>query len=251
MQFALQVISSLSRGYEVVPKLFFCGAPFAFFTRIKIKHFLKILQYDESEIITCELPELVLHMELLYRFPKSNLLINYGIKEIVSELLHENISLLSDLPALFDSQEEFESRRQKICTHTIQKVSYNPQKDKLFMGVDSGSTTTKIVIINQDNEIIYDYYAKNLGDSIGSFAKGMQKFSESLGDSEINFVSSSVIGYGENLLKTAFILHHVIVETMAHYNEAQHINPNVSFILDIGRTRYESHFVEKWFYSKY
>lgn len=241
---ALQVISSLSRGYEVVPKLFFCGAPFAFLPELK-KAFLKILQYDESEIITCEHPELVpAHGTALSVSKDQPSLSIIELKELVSELLHENISLQSDLSPLFDSPEEFESRRQQISTHTIQKVSYNPQKDKLFMGVDSGSTTTKIVIINQDNEIIYDYYAKNLGDSIGSFAKGMQKFSESLGGREINFVSSSVTGYGENLLKTAFNLHHGIVETMAHYIAAQYINPNVSFILDIGGQDMKAIFVE-------
>lgn len=241
---ALQVISSLSRGYEVVPKLFFCGAPFAYLPELK-KAFLKLLQYADSEVIDCDYPELVPAYGTALSITKKEKEFTLSkIIEKVEKLHQENISLTSTLSPLFSTKTEFEERVKQQSTHYIPKVSNFDENESLFLGVDSGSTTTKIVITNSKDEIVYEYYAKNIGDSIGSFIKGMTLFKEQFSDRKIEFASSAVTGYGENLLKTAFDLHFGIVETMAHFLAARHLVPDVSFILDIGGQDMKAIFVE-------
>ncbi|MEG2071392.1 MAG: BadF/BadG/BcrA/BcrD ATPase family protein, partial [Bacteroidales bacterium] len=245
---ALQTISSLSRGYDVMPKLFFCGAPFAHLTHLK-SVFLQMLQISESDIVTTDHPELVPAYGTALSIVDNKAV--FTLEELIKKveaLKHKKItSEGSPLAPLFNSEEEFEIWNRDQVKVTIPKRAIETQQDDdYFLGVDSGSTTTKIVITNYQDEIVYDYYAKNHGDSIGTFSKGISLFNDILQKvgKTARFMSSAVTGYGENLLKTAFNLHHGIVETMAHYIAAYHISPNVSFILDIGGQDMKAIFVD-------
>ncbi|MDL2309012.1 acyl-CoA dehydratase activase-related protein [Bacteroidales bacterium OttesenSCG-928-B11] len=247
---ALQVISSLSRGYDVQPKVFFCGAPFAFLPTLK-QSFLKLLQISESEVITTPYPELVpaYGTALSVKPDTQKKTIQEWIRQI-DDLQHAAIVFEDSelLPRLFDSDQEREVWLNHNVSVNIPERNSNTisEDEALFLGVDSGSTTTKIVIINQKKEILFHYYAKNGGDAIGAFKKGLSCFKEQMDEQgkNIAFRSSSVTGYGENLLKVAFDLHHGMVETMAHYTAAKEISPDVGFILDIGGQDMKAIFVE-------
>lgn len=246
---ALQVVSSLSRGYAVRPKLFFCGAPFAFLPQLE-KAFLQLLQIGEEDVVSTEHPELVpafgtaLSVEETTPAMSMEMLIN-KIEELQKTPAQLSESEL--LPKLFNSKEEQENWLKNKVSTIIPKIDLQKNnEDELFLGIDSGSTTTKIVIINQKKEIVFHYYCKNGGDALGSFKTGMAQFKKECDDAgkKIRFRSSAVTGYGENLLKIAYNLHHGIVETMAHYQAARHISPEVSFILDIGGQDMKAIFVE-------
>ena len=231
---ALQVITSLSRGYKVIPPLFFSGGPFAYLPHLK-KTFLKILQFDESEVISYENPELVpAYGAALSANAKTPCTSLSELKALIQKLKEQKLDTTSNLPVLFHSKEEFADWQKEKQNCPIKKCEPNRKNEHYFLGIDSGSTTTKIVIINEKKEIVYSYYDKNVGDSISTFTDGIQDFQKEIADDDFHFTSAAVTGYGENLLKTAFHLPHGIVETMAHYIAAQYITPNVDFILDIG-----------------
>lgn len=246
---ALQVITSLSRGYEVRPKLFFCGAPFAFLSYLK-KAFLQLLQIGESDIVTTEYPELVpAYGTALSVSPASaGAPVNEVIEKVRNLLEHPVIFQENQLlPRLFESQEEKDSWFSQNVSVELPEVPIGQSKsDEFYIGIDSGSTTTKIVIINAEKEIVFRYYTKNGGDALGSFKKGILEFKNLVEQSgkKAVFVGSAVTGYGENLLKIAYNLHYGIVETMAHYIAARSIDPEVSFILDIGGQDMKAIFVE-------
>ena len=126
----------------------------------------------------------------------------------------------------------------------IKKIPTSTPTDtnRYFLGIDSGSTTTKIIIINDKKEIIYSSYNHNNGDSYNTFNKAIDQIPEGIKSLKIS--GSCVTGYGENLLKAAYDLDYNIVETMAHFTAAREINPEVSFILDIGGQDMKAIFVE-------
>lgn len=235
---ALQVISSLSRGYDVVPKLFFCGAPCAYLPELK-KAFLHIIQLDDLEVVATENPELVPAHGTALAIPddaKTSTIADIILKIKQLENVQVNFENHS-LQPLFNSEADFLSWKQTKTDTNVAKINIAQNAgDDYFLGIDSGSTTTKIVITNQNDEIVFDYYAKNSGDALATFTAGIRQFQELLAKNgrSARFISSAVTGYGENLLKIAYNLHHGIVETMAHTIAAKHIAPNVSFILDIG-----------------
>ncbi|MDR2868601.1 MAG: acyl-CoA dehydratase activase-related protein [Bacteroidales bacterium] len=245
---ALQVISSLSRGYNVIPQVIFCGAPFAFLPELS-KAFLKLLQLTDSDIVANEDPELVpaygTALSIQETVPISTM---HNLLEELTRI--ESVQWLADvssLPSLFKSEEEFEQWQKSKIQAPIKKIKLEDnEEDRLFLGVDSGSTTTKIVVMNSRDEIIFDYYAKNQGDALLTFREGISIFKQqcdALGR-KVSFKGSTVTGYGETLLKAAYNMHFGIVETMAHYFAAAHISPQVSFILDIGGQDMKAIFVE-------
>ena len=245
---ALQTISSLSRGYEVVPKVLFCGAPFAYLPELK-KAFLRLLQLSESDVIDNANPELApAHGTALSITENTPTLSFADLLQRVEQLAHETLEASdTHLPALFNSDEAFQQWQSGRVSVNIPVIELkNIDEEQLFLGVDSGSTTTKIVVINSKDEIVYDYYAKNQGDALGAFTQGMNQFKTlcEQADKKISFKGSAVTGYGETLLKTAYELHEGIVETMAHYIAATHISPQVSFILDIGGQDMKAIFVD-------
>lgn len=246
---ALQVVTSLSRGYSVRPKLFFCGAPFAFLPQLE-KAFLQLLQIGKEDVVSTDHPELVPAFGTALSIDENQPTIT--INELINKIeeLQQSPPQLQEnelLPKLFNSKEEQEVWFNNQVSATIPVVTLHKcEDDELFLGVDSGSTTTKLVVINRKREIIFSYYCKNDGDALGSFKTGIAQFKKECEESgrKIFFSSSAVTGYGENLLKIAYNLHHGIVETMAHYQAATHISPEVSFILDIGGQDMKAIFVE-------
>src|SRR5574344_3019442 len=180
---ALQTISSLSRGYDVKPKLFFCGAPFAYLPELK-KSFLHLLQIDESDVISTEHPELVPAYGTALSIDSQQ--ICYPIQELIRQVNDLETRAFdcaeqSALPALFQSEEEFlQWKNDKVNVHIPTTTITDNKDEKCFLGVDSGSTTTKIVVINQSDEIVFSYYTKNQGDALGACRNGMEKLKSEL-----------------------------------------------------------------------
>ena len=134
------------------------------------------------------------------------------------------------------------AKKEQAITLATSKLS--PLTSNLyFLGVDSGSTTTKVVLLNERKELVYSDYRYNRGNSFEAFHSALQDLYERVGR-DITIAGSCATGYGENLLKTAFSLDHGIVETMAHFMAARHMQPNVSFVLDIGGQDMKAIFVE-------
>lgn len=244
---ATQVVGSLARGRDIEPKLFFCGGPFAFLPHLR-KAFLDILGYSESDCIIPQNAQIIPAMgcALLASGQKDNDVLLSEFYSSLSEF-HATADYSLRLPPLFRSEEDYnswlEEHRSSVGGSMLDAgqpagLQLKPD-DKYFLGVDSGSTTTKLVLINQTGGIVYTDYRRNNGDSFRAFSEGLNEMQRRLSDmnvlhSEINIVASCATGYGESLLKTAFSLDYGIVETMAHFIGAQAVMPDLSFILDIG-----------------
>jgi len=141
------------------------------------------------------------------------------------------------LPPLFRDSAEFEAWEKRHAQHIIKKADISEIDGKsCFWGVDSGSTTTKIVLIDDEGSVALTYYASNNGDSIQAVREGLNKFQEEFQQAGIipRIVRTAVTGYGEDLIGAAFDIEEGIVETMAHLRAARSFDCDVSFILDIG-----------------
>lgn len=245
----LQVIGTLSRGLDVKPPVFFCGGPFAFLPMLK-KTFLENLHISEEDCVGVPDARIVpafgtaLMSETVCNEPISMTEFVHNIQHLVidNELLLQN-----RLAPLFQDRADFEMWKAKKENFFVPKVTWDDLKsDEVFMGVDSGSTTTKLVVLDAEGRLLYRDYRSNNGNSFGAFLQALQGFKAACDEHNFqpDIVNSAVTGYGENLLKTAFGLHYGVVETMAHYLGAKSVSPNVSFILDIGGQDMKAIFVE-------
>ncbi len=245
---AMQVITSLSRGMEIKPKLFFCGGPFAYLPELK-KHFQRLLQLGDSDCILPDNAQIIpaLGCALLAktecqkstRIGKLIYLLRYADEEL-------SLNYANQLQPLFSDESDFNNWLKNKTIHNITTSELiDSEPTEYYLGVDSGSTTTKIILLNKEGKIAYSDYRRNEGDSFNAFYNAMQQMRQSVKHPEnIIIRRSCATGYGENLLKTAFNLDYGIVETMAHFSAAKAVNPAVSFVLDIGGQDMKAIFVE-------
>ena len=246
---AIQVIASLSRGSDIEPKVFLCGGPFAFLPELK-KAFMKLLSFQDSDFILPENAALVPAWGCAIS-PRKEIKETKQLSQLIASINTTTISLDENnsvrLPSLFPSEEIFQDWMSKKNNHFVQKIKWE-ELDSLdcYLGVDSGSTTTKIVLIDKNETIIFQDYRRNEGDSFHIFLNGLVKLKEEADKhgKAIRIVGSATTGYGENLIKSAFNLHQGIIETIAHYLAARKILPEVSFILDIGGQDMKAIFIE-------
>lgn len=114
-----------------------------------------------------------------------------------------------------------------------------------FLGIDSGSTTSKMVAMDPSDNIIFSFYDSNRGNPLKTVVRGLRQFADEAKEKgvTVNLLSTAVTGYGEDMVKSALNIDHGIVETMAHLTGAQYVEPDVSFVLDIGGQDMKSIFI--------
>jgi predicted CoA-substrate-specific enzyme activase len=244
---SMQVLTSLSRGYDILPKIFLCGGPFHFIPALR-KAFQKELGMKESDIVVSE------HSEII---PAWGAAINAS-KQKEARTLTQYVKLFEKgksqatdtskrLKPLFDNSAEFDNFIKSKDNYNLEQTSFEKLKsDKCYIGIDSGSTTTKIVAIDTEGRLFYHFYEKNKGFSLKTVSRGLTEFLQKAQDAGKNLMvsGSCVTGYGEDLLKKAFNMENGVVETIAHYTAAFYFEPKVSFILDIGGQDMKAAFIE-------
>ena len=247
---AIQVIGSLAKGTDILPKIFFCGGPFAFLSELK-KAFMKLLSLQEEDCILPENAELIpaSGCAVLAAFEQRNPIRLMEVIYLIRFQKEDPFGSTADgrLPALFASEESFSQWKNNKLIHFVPRIAWEKmESEDCFLGVDSGSTTTKLVLLDKDGNLVFQNYLRNKGDSFNAFLEGLHHLKEETEQhgKNIRIIGSAATGYGENLIQTAFNLQHGIVETIAHFLAAQKVSPNVSFILDIGGQDMKAIYIE-------
>lgn len=233
----LQTLATLSRGRDPLPQILFSGGPLTFIPSLK-QAFLEVLNIDTEQVATPQRPELLTAFgaalaatshDQPYVFQD---LINALHSQQKDSLTHQNRH-----KALFESAEQYALWEEKRKQHRITHIGIGGNENcNYFLGIDSGSTTTKIVLIDQQGRIAYDYYANNGGNPIKAVQSGLKEVRQRFESHGFlpKISRSMVTGYGEDLIRAAFGIDDGMVETLAHFLAAKAFDEKVSFILDIG-----------------
>jgi predicted CoA-substrate-specific enzyme activase len=250
---AVQTASALSHGCEVRPKVLFCGGPLTFIGSLR-KAVADYFHLDlEKDCVVLDNANIIPAWgTALFK----NDMQPIDVKELEEILSKEPVQTTEvnpnknktnvDLPPIFNDEEEFLAWKSEKEKMHIPVVNLNEYKGKAYLGIDSGSTTTKIVVINDEGDILYKYYTHNGGNPIEAVRRGLDKLrlrceEEKL---DLHFTAGCSTGYGEDLIKAAYSLDYGMIETMAHYVAAKNMCPDVSFILDIGGQDMKAIYVE-------
>ena len=235
-----QTIAGLAQGRRIgrdkdgnPQKVLFLGGPL-FFCRGLQERFIETLhlERDKTALFPAWGPYAVARGTALYAAKSLHRITLNDLRTAVRNSLGER-AVLDTLPPLFASEAEyntFTARHAKASVPTSDITTYT---GNAWLGIDCGSTTTKLVVISEDNALLYQYYASNQGNPVEIIRGELQKIYALCGD-RIKLCGSAVTGYGEELIKSAFGVDLGIVETIAHFTAAKHFLPEVDFILDIG-----------------
>ncbi|MBQ9534317.1 MAG: 2-hydroxyacyl-CoA dehydratase, partial [Clostridia bacterium] len=140
---------------------------------------------------------------------------------------------LKRLAPLFASSEEYEAFRSRHSRAAVSRGDIAAYRGNCFLGVDAGSTTTKLALIGEDGELLFSHYASNRGSPVQTAMDAMRELYAALPEGA-RIVRSCSTGYGETLLKAAFSLDEGEVETVAHCTAATFFAPETDCVLDIG-----------------
>lgn len=142
-------------------------------------------------------------------------------------------STTNRLEPLFLSENDYRSFSGRHSRAEVQKKPLNNYTGNAFLGIDAGSTTTKMVLISENEEVLFSFYEKNKGNPIEAVREGLSSLFKALPE-QVNIANSAVTGYGEKLIQAAFQIDDGEIETVAHYQAAKKFQPDVDFIIDIG-----------------
>ncbi|MGM9947172.1 acyl-CoA dehydratase activase [Floccifex sp.] len=223
-----QTITSLAQGRKIEGNLLFLGGPLYFLEGLR-NRFKETLKMEENQIIC---PETAIHFVALGTALSATQTFTFEeLEEKLISLVNAPIHLEQTLP-LFETQEDYQAFIKRHQSHDAKYASLKDYDKKAYLGIDSGSTTTKLVLLSEDHEILYQSYASNKGNPMDVVLEELKTIYQI--NPNIQIGGSYATGYGEELMRHAFHLDGGIVETMAHYTAAKTFNPEVDYILDIG-----------------
>lgn len=246
----LQTLATLSRGYTPKPSVLFCGGPLTFLPSLK-QAFMKVLCLKAEDMLDVENAQLLpaIGAALTESSARQTLTLSGLIEKLGTDQVHATAHQ-NRLPALFKDQAEYQQWEAARMRHRIKRVNIaGLGGDPLFLGIDSGSTTTKIVLIDEQGRVAFEYYISNQGDAIGAVQNGLDELQRCFSEhgKSLRVARSMVTGYGEDLIRAAFGLDDGMVETLAHFRAAKAFDKDVSFIMDIGGQDMKAVFVKDGF----
>ena len=222
----------LLNGRPIRGTVAFLGGPLNYLSELRAR-FIETLKLTDDHIIIPEEAHLLV--------AKGAALDSVNTKPVSVEKLKSKITVLKNshdnttnpLAPLFKTNTEYEEFKQRHEKDKVKKGDLATYEGDVFLGIDAGSTTTKLVAIDREGTLLYSLYGSNEGNPLHSVIKMLKKFYSVL-PSKAVVRYSGVTGYGEKLIQTALNVDLNEIETIAHYTAAKEFMPNVTSIVDIG-----------------
>mgnify|MGYP004457090503 CR=1 FL=1 len=222
----------LLNGRPIRGTVAFLGGPLNYLSELRAR-FIETLKLTDDHIIIPEEAHLLV--------AKGAALDSVNTKPVSVEKLKSKITVLKNshdnttnpLAPLFKTNTEYEEFKQRHEKDKVKKGDLATYEGDVFVGIDAGSTTTKLVAIDREGTLLYSLYGSNEGNPLHSVIKMLKKFYAVL-PSKAVVRYSGVTGYGEKLIQTALNVDLNEIETIAHYTAAKEFMPNVTSIVDIG-----------------
>ena len=225
-----QTVAGLAQGRRIKGKVLFLGGPLYFLQGLR-KAFKDTLHLDDAHAVFPDnAPSFMAIGAALYAQNTDEM----PLEEIVSRIQSAKGSddIVTGEP-LFQSREEYDAF---VARHKASDLAFEDIKTYAgdsYLGIDSGSTTTKLVLITPDCKLLYQHYQSNNGQPLDIVLERLREI-YALAGGRIRIAGAAATGYGEDLIKAALRADFGIVETVAHFKAAVYFNPKVDFIIDIG-----------------
>ena len=219
-----QTIAGLAQGRPITGNILYLGGPLTF---------SKCLRDNFNETLKVEgvCPEnSLLYVALGAAY--------YADKEVVFDDVVKGLSnygqhaTYASLPPLFKNVEEYNAFKQRHAKASVPRVDFNENTGPVHIGIDSGSTTIKVAVIDNNANLLFTDYQSNSGNPLPIVIDVLKKLYQEHPNLKIQSVTTT--GYGEALMSHALHTDFSLVETVAHFTAAKHFMPDVDFIIDIG-----------------
>ena len=236
-----QTISGLAQGQPIRGNVAFLGGPLFFLPEL-LQRFIETLKLEDSQVFLPENAQYFVALgaaiatqsetmsgaDFYAQFSKIHCLCTTGEGEQIEPLFKDEAEYL-----------EFKARHGK---NQVSKGELESYQGKVYLGIDAGSTTTKLALIDDAGRLLHSFYSSNQGKPLETVVGALREI-YSLLPAGVQIAGSIATGYGEQLIKAALRVDQGEVETVAHLKAASHFLPDVTFVMDIGGQDMKSFFV--------
>ncbi len=227
-----QTISGLACGRPIRGTVAFLGGPLNYLSELR-KRFIETLNLKDDEIVIPDEAHLLVAkgacLDAIDNIPISI----EELKQKIHNLRNSQDTTSHPVEPLFNSTEDYNEFKDRHEKSKVTRKDLSTFDGDCFIGIDAGSTTTKLVLTDNEDNLLYSLYANNEGNPLKSVMKMLKELYSILPKTaKIRF--SGVTGYGEKLIQTALNVDLNEIETIAHYTAAKKFQPNVTSIVDIG-----------------
>ena len=226
-----QTISGLACGKPIRGHVAFLGGPLHFLSELKAA-FIRTLNLDNEHAITPENSHLFAAIGSALNYKEDSVTTLEDLHHTLQTDIHMEFEV-ARLEPLFADEEEYAKFKARHDGHHVKTADLSSYHGNCYLGIDAGSTTTKIALVGEDGSLLYSFYSNNNGSPLATALTSLKEIYSKL-PKDAHIVHSCSTGYGEALLKAALMLDDGEVETVAHYYAAAFFNPDVDCILDIG-----------------
>ena len=238
-----QTISGLACGKPIRGHVAFLGGPLHFLPELR-KAFIRTLNLDDEHVIAPEDSHLYAATGAAFAIPAPGLKsLNKATEHVepveisaLEKRLRDHVDMQTEikrLDPLFEDEAAYRDFLDRHAERDVKTAPLSSYSGNVYLGIDAGSTTTKLALIGEDGSLLYKFYSNNNGSPLDTAIRSFREIRELL-PSGARIVYACSTGYGEQLIKAAFKLDEGEVETIAHYKAAAFFDPDVDCIIDIG-----------------
>ena len=227
-----QTISGLACGRPIRGNVAFLGGPLTYLPELR-KRFVETLHLTPEQTIVPEEAHLLVAKGACLEAKDESPISVEKLKSKIQVLKHSHDTTTVPLKPLFSTNVEYDEFKARHEKDKVAKKPLSEHKGDCFVGIDAGSTTSKLVVIDRDGTLLYSAYQGNGGKPLDSIIEMLKKL-YSVMPKEAIIRYSGVTGYGEKLIQTALNVDLNEIETIAHYTAAKKFEPKVTSIVDIG-----------------
>ena len=227
-----QTISGLACGKPIRGNVAFLGGPLHFLPELR-NAFIRTLNLTGDAIIAPDHSHLFAAVGAAMN-AKDHAEI-FSLDKLIADL-SGGIKMkfeVKRMQPLFKDEADYKEFTDRHDQYKVRRGDLSTYEGNVFLGIDAGSTTTKVALVGEDGSLLYSFYSSNNGSPLATAISSIKEIKSLLPDSAKIAYSCST-GYGEALLKAAFMLDEGEVETISHYYAAAFFDPSVDCILDIG-----------------
>ncbi|NLV35777.1 MAG: 2-hydroxyacyl-CoA dehydratase [Clostridiaceae bacterium] len=227
-----QTISGLACGRPIKGNVAFLGGPLYFLPELR-KRFIETLDLSADQVVFPDQSQLFVAAGAALASKSRQVMSFKSLRERLPSINSVTVHEVERLSPLFRDEIELGDFKRRHSRHKVERKELSTHRGPSYLGIDAGSTTTKLALTDSDGRLLYSYYGSNRGSPLKSVIRELKKL-YSLMPEDAYIANSTVTGYGEGLIKAALHVDVGEIETIAHYKAAEHFLPGVEFILDIG-----------------
>ena len=226
-----QTISGLACGKPIRGHVAFLGGPLHFLSELKAA-FIRTLNLDKEHAIVPDNSHLFAAIGSALNYKEDSTTTLKTMLNMLSSDIHMEFEV-ARMDPLFENQEAYDAFCKRHSGNHVKTADLSTYEGNCYLGIDAGSTTTKIALVGEDGSLLYSFYSNNNGSPLTTAIGAIKDIYAKL-PANAKIVHSCSTGYGEALMKAALMLDDGEVETVAHYYAAAFFDPKVDCILDIG-----------------